>query len=178
MSEHHWARLGAFLDVCESPIEWAFAHAMLFTLRDRYGFRRPRAEAYAISKDHVRFEAQRLVAPYSLDFALARGRARIAVECDGAAFHAAEHQVRNDAARDRELAARGWTVLRFTGSRLKADAVGCAREAYAAAIRASADYTPAPPPRPDPPQTEEERAASLAAAKLCVAALDALAERR
>ena len=62
------------------------------------------------------------VGPYRVDFAFpALG---IAVEADGRLWHDAVR----DQHRDVDLAGRGWRVLRFTGSRIWADADGCADE--------------------------------------------------
>jgi very-short-patch-repair endonuclease len=46
--------------------------------------------------------------------------ARVAIECDGAAFHADKAK---DAARQREIEAFGWAVYRFTGSECMQDFV-------------------------------------------------------
>lgn len=51
------------------------------------------------------------------------------VECDGAAFHdATADQLRRDRRRDRVFARDGYTTMRFTGSELFKDPVGCAVE--------------------------------------------------
>lgn len=75
----------------------------------------------------LKIEQQVELAGYRLDFAIAV--ARIAVEVDGHAFHdRTPEQAQHDRARDRELTARGWRVLRFTAREVFADAVGCARQ--------------------------------------------------
>lgn len=51
----------------------------------------------------------------------------VAVECDGHEFHEkTKQQAARDKARDRDLAAAGVTVLRFTGAEIWRDPVGCA----------------------------------------------------
>lgn len=50
----------------------------------------------------------------------------VAVECDGHEFHEkTKEQAARDKARDRDLAAAGIIVLRFTGSEIWRDPVGC-----------------------------------------------------
>lgn len=71
--------------------------------------------------------------------------AQIIVECDGHDFHEkTKEQAAHDKRRDRALFAEGWPVLRFTGSEIRADASGCARqvvEALKASIAQEADRT-------------------------------------
>jgi hypothetical protein len=66
---------------------------------------------------------------YRLDYAVVAPRRDlfIAIEIDGA-HHFAREQVQRDRKRDRDLAARGWTPIRFTGSEVFRDAAGCVRE--------------------------------------------------
>lgn len=53
-----------------------------------------------------------------------------AIECDGHDFHEkTKEQAKRDKRRDRDLLAKGITVIRFTGSEIYNDAFGCAREA-------------------------------------------------
>lgn len=75
------------------------------------------------------------IGPWRVDFAIAmgnedRGPDWIIVECDGHEFHEkTKEQAAKDKARDRDLAARGFTVFHFTGSELYRDPMKCAREA-------------------------------------------------
>lgn len=68
---------------------------------------------------------------FRLDFAiLPISGGRYAVELDGHSFHErTKDQAKRDKSRDRRLAAAGWSVLRFTGSEVWADALGCAYQA-------------------------------------------------
>lgn len=71
------------------------------------------------------------IAGYRVDFLLwfARGREvrGIAVECDGHNFHEkTKEQAARDKKRDREINVAGFPVLRFTGSEIFRDPVGCA----------------------------------------------------
>ena len=50
----------------------------------------------------------------------------LVVECDGAAYHdSTAEQLRRDRGRDREFQIAGYHVMRFTGSELYRDPVGC-----------------------------------------------------
>ena len=73
------------------------------------------------------------VGPYRVDFLIVLSRwyyrdvVLVAVECDGHEFHErTKAQAAKDKARDRDLAARGLTVLRFTGSEIFRNAGACA----------------------------------------------------
>lgn len=61
---------------------------------------------------------------YFLDFAFPDQR--IGVEADGAAYHTGEANERRDRERDTRLERAGWTIVRFTGSQIHRDALGCA----------------------------------------------------
>jgi hypothetical protein len=53
----------------------------------------------------------------------------VAVECDGHDYHErTKTQAAHDRSKDRALTASGWTVVRFTGSELYANAYGCVQE--------------------------------------------------
>ena len=63
------------------------------------------------------------------DFIFAERGVAIVVELDGHAFHErTKEQASRDKARDRSLVARGWSVLRFTGSEIYADPKCCILE--------------------------------------------------
>lgn len=64
--------------------------------------------------------------PYRLDVAFPKHQ--VAVELDGHEFHSSKEARQRDAARDRDLTFRGWTVIRFTGSEIYKDAKACAHE--------------------------------------------------
>jgi type IV secretion system protein VirD4 len=109
----------------ESPIERALAAAM-----DRQGL--------AYTCQHVvawRRGGWGYVPKYRVDFALraADGGRRLAVECDGKAWHAGWRAAR-DRVRQAEIERLGWTVLRFTGRQIHRNPDACAR-AVARALR-------------------------------------------
>lgn len=66
------------------------------------------------------------IAQYHADFALLPYR--LVVECDGHEWHSTPEQRAHDAKRDRAMARLGWTVMRFTGREIWADAAGCVGE--------------------------------------------------
>ena len=60
-----------------------------------------------------------------IDIAIIVSNGRLAVECDGAAYHSGE-AARRDGKRDAHLRREGWTIMRFTGRDLHRDARACA----------------------------------------------------
>ena len=63
------------------------------------------------------------------DFVVLDRGVKVVVECDGHEFHErTKEQAENDKSRDRLLSSRGWKVLRFTGSEIYRDPVGCVNE--------------------------------------------------
>lgn len=81
------------------------------------------------------------IGPYRADFLVTVGAMRLVVEADGEAFHSAPEQQERDRRRDAFMAKRGIRVVRFTGSQIMRDTIGCA--SVVAAIVAG-------PPLPDP----------------------------
>lgn len=68
------------------------------------------------------------VGPFRADIFVHRHGRQLIVECDGAAYHNSLEQVSRDKRRDRYFAARGISVMRFTGAEIHRDARGCAAE--------------------------------------------------
>ena len=68
------------------------------------------------------------VGPYRADIVVETHDRILVVECDGQAFHCSEEQIARDKRRDRYFAARGISVMRFTGSEIHRDPRGCAAE--------------------------------------------------
>jgi very-short-patch-repair endonuclease len=101
---------------CESPIE-----AML-----------ARAVAIEIERSSIGCEQrlQEKVGPYRADIFIQTARGRtLAIECDGAKFHAAtKEQVDRDKRRDRYFASHGISVMRFSGSEIARCPEACATE--------------------------------------------------
>ncbi|HZH58645.1 MAG TPA: DUF559 domain-containing protein [Metabacillus sp.] len=79
---------------CQSPIERRLFNALTYR-----GF-------------NVR--TQERCGPYWIDLALPTYR--IAIECDGKAYHSMPEQKKHDKKKDKYLRRNGWSVLRFTGS--------------------------------------------------------------
>ena len=107
-----WARIAEEhpffkLRLCESPIELRFfAYAM-----HRIPGLRP----------------QVVVGPYRVDLAIPEKR--VAIELDGHQFHSTPQQRTRDAKRERFLQREGWQVIRFTGTEIHKDVLGCIDEA-------------------------------------------------
>lgn len=84
---------------------------------------------------------QSRIGPYRADFELVCRRSQteqfsIIIECDGHEFHEkTKQQAARDKKRDRFFAAAGYTVLRFTGSEIWRDPLGCANEVYATSVQ-------------------------------------------
>lgn len=102
------------LNICESPIEQVML-AMLLAVAGK-------------SRAIIEVLPQYWIGPYRVDFAVVFGKGgRVVVECDGHDFHErTKEQAARDKQRDRDLALRGWTVLRFTGSEVWNDPASCA----------------------------------------------------
>jgi len=62
---------------------------------------------------------------YRIDIAVYYKRKRIAIECDGKAFHSSHAQRTHDETKNRVLKKEGWTVFRFTGSEINKDVQKC-----------------------------------------------------
>jgi len=81
-------------------------------------------------------EPQKRVGAYRIDFAMemvlkrsVRVGPALAIECDGFEYHSSKEQMRRDKQRDRWLMANGYRVVRFAGTEIWSDPVGCFREA-------------------------------------------------
>lgn len=116
---------------CESPIEVSMAEALL-TCETAIQHVPTLVHPTEPEPDWAGFYicAQRWVGTYRVDFACfvvgKKGEVyRLAVECDGQAFHSSVPDVAADKARDRFLLTAGWPVMRFTGSEIHADPAGC-----------------------------------------------------
>jgi len=139
------------LSACESPIEEAFLGALLAVALDHYLNLSIHADGpvtgilggSAIVTDGTGPDAPSLsvtpqyrVGRFTVDFRIeyadtySEKRAVCLVECDGHDFHdRTKKQAARDKARDRKIAAvTNVSMLRFTGSELYQDAIGCANE--------------------------------------------------
>jgi very-short-patch-repair endonuclease len=127
---------------CESPME-RLLFSRLFFLCDGWGgrFRMPTLRSVDEPRDtRTAVIPQFVVGSYRLDFAVvttidekwlpaAPRSVRVAVEVDGHEFHEkTKEQAARDKARDRFLTAKGWLVMRFTGSEVFRDPAGCVRQ--------------------------------------------------
>ncbi len=73
----------------------------------------------------IRAVPGQVVGRHRLDLAIEQGQHRLDVECDGFAFH---QDSKRDDMRDQNLAAAGWTVLRFSGRQIQRDPQQCAQK--------------------------------------------------
>ena len=98
--------LGSIMDgikITESPIE----DTLKYELRAR----------------HISFETQEKIGQYRVDFFFVE--AGLIVEADGKEYHSTQRQRDNDFKRQAALMKKGYTMLRFTGSEIYRDVIGC-----------------------------------------------------
>lgn len=91
---------------CESPIERRLYRGLI--------------------NNHLYPIPQYKVGKYRID--LAFPHQLIAIECDGKAYHSTPKQKAQDKRKDRFLQESGWTVLRFSGSKIHRDLPGVIRK--------------------------------------------------
>ena len=120
---------------CESPIE----RNLLLALRS--------ALQVAVS-----LRTQVPIGPYRVDFLAIRSATRLVIEADGAAYHSAPEEVAYDVQRDAYLKARGYQVMRFTGSQIARAAEQCAGQ-----VAEKFGSCALPPLTPAPRMTNGER---------------------
>lgn len=121
------ARAAAELQrLCGSPIEQQLLTWLLPLFS--YGEGAFRRNGHVLTVQH-RVVGERT---YRLDIALVSPWSRVAVECDGHAFHErTKEQAASDRSRDRDLTLRGWSVMRFTGSEIHSAPDRCALQVVA-----------------------------------------------
>lgn len=129
-----------FEDICESPIEVAFAVAFMTVGWAEAGSVMLLLAEYEGQARNVRdtkrfLRSQWKIDPYRVDFmvstSLSDTAPAVVVECDGHDFHErTKEQAERDRSRDREMQAKGYYVFRFTGSEIYRDAFKCAREVH------------------------------------------------
>ena len=112
----------------DSPIEEAFWKAR---------FEVAPQELRGLKPQHAVFDGR-----YRIDFALPDRK--IGIELDGYAWHSDRDTFTKDRARQRELEADGWRIIRVSGSEINKDPAGCVRQAAALAARFEHGETPAP----------------------------------
>jgi very-short-patch-repair endonuclease len=114
---------------CDSPIESQFLAAFCQAARE-HGYeigRRPKSMMTIGIQSQYQIDQIRV--DFLLSYVMPSNIIEIVVECDGHDFHErTKEQAAKDRSRDRALQAAGYTVFRFTGSEIYADARGCAVE--------------------------------------------------
>lgn len=113
--------------LCESPIEVLLASYFL-TMFDDVTLCLPSDETQQPTDANL-LMPQYPCGRYRADFVLrVPGRPLLVIECDGHDFHAAtQDQIDYDRARDAEMAAAGFRVVRFTGSEISRFPDACVR---------------------------------------------------
>lgn len=143
-------RLGALCalyesDCIKSPIEAQMVSALLWMDMDWAGL--PEADPGSLfdskevaTKNHADcfITPQATIGSYRADilfwFRCGRARGGVVIECDGHEFHEkSKEQAARDKRRDREILTAGFPVMRFTGSEIYRDPVGCAEQVKDAA---------------------------------------------
>ncbi len=120
---------------CESPIEVAlglalYMYARLLDVNEHMIFcQEKEMNDYGpdarILVPQFHFENKRI------DFLLRDPPVQVFIECDGHDFHErTKQQAARDRKRDRQLQQSGTPILRFTGSEIYADPIGCAIEVF------------------------------------------------
>lgn len=119
-------------DLCESPLECRLLDAFFST-----GAFQPVAASAGVLLGYSACNGALLgqlavkanLRHHRLDYAVIAPRRDvfIAIEVDGG-HHFNRDQAQRDRKRDRDLASRGWTPIRFTGGEVFRDAEGCVRE--------------------------------------------------
>lgn len=120
---------------CESPIEQLLGIAFLNETSFVQGYldsRSPRTDGYLAVLPQYQIDTPS--GKFRLDFLLELrtnlGTFRLAVECDGHAFHEkTKQQAARDKRRDRAIVQEGVAIVRFTGSEIWANPRRCANEA-------------------------------------------------
>ena len=111
-----YSRLDVKLSLCDSPMETRFLIA-----------------AYPVLSQYGEIIPQHPIGNYRADFAIPA--CRIVIEVDGHDYHSSKAQLTADSKRQRDITLVGWTVIRFTGREIYADADACAREVEAIILR-------------------------------------------
>ena len=101
---------------------------------------------------------------YRLDYLIEGERLRIAVELDGYAFHSGRPAFTYDRLRQNDLAAAGYTVLRFSYDAVRADTARCVRQLQALLVQDSR-LAPHVVPDPNVPVPDMEASPLVAAAR-------------
>ena len=97
---------------CESPIE----EQLFNELRKRKGK----------DGEQLKVFTQVPCGNYRIDLSVFYKGKKIAIECDGKAYHTGRDQMKHDKKKDHYLKKHGWSVIRFTGSEIFRNSKGCA----------------------------------------------------
>lgn len=65
---------------------------------------------------------------YRIDIAISYKGKKVAIECDGKAYHSSPKQIEHDSIKDMVLQKNRWRVFRFTGSEIYRNSEGCIKK--------------------------------------------------
>ncbi len=125
--------MGSF-ETCGSPIEELFLAALSITVDPMWSWgAEPLASCgfWSGLSEPVGVDQQVKICDRRVDFAFftESKRVQVALELDGHDFHErTKQQATKDKSNDRKIQEAGWLVLRFTGSEIWKDPIGCVDE--------------------------------------------------
>ena len=121
---------------CESPIEQIMALRLSDFIHSRSKYKMELEDGIDIIEAQNQVEIMLKTATYRVDFKIpildliSNQGINFIIECDGHDFHEkTKEQVARDKKRDRAFVAAGYKVIRFAGSEIWNDPLGCAHEA-------------------------------------------------
>ncbi len=86
----------------------------------------------ALEEAGLKFERQKHVDVYTVDFAVENNGNKLAIECDGSYWHNMPERIIRDSNRDKIISDSGWTVIRFTEKDIKSKIDKCLNTIFAA----------------------------------------------
>lgn len=128
----------SFDEECGSPIEAMLSAAIIYTIGLSMYEQTDGGLDFAFQP--FRLSKQEPIAGFHVDLALKGEGVRVAIECDGHAFHEkTKDQVAKDKARERAIVEAGYVVIRFSGSEIWNDPMACASQAFIIARNQQSD---------------------------------------
>ncbi|WP_245596765.1 endonuclease domain-containing protein [Shimazuella kribbensis] len=102
--------------IMQEKISWDFQYAKTQSPIERKLYNLLKQKGY-------RLKTQVPCGKYFIDIAIPRYK--LAIECDGKAYHSSPEQKRHDERKNRYLRKNGWSVLRFSGSDINSRLGSC-----------------------------------------------------
>ncbi len=138
MLEGKFTRFGYLMDLASASfIERRFIAALL--LSEDFTFEPMNQFPHAVARDRfgIVLGDQVPIGPHVVDFTLTHERVepRFVVELDGHAWHRrTANEAGYEAHREREISAKGWTIIRYIGAEVMRDPRKVAQDAYGRAF--------------------------------------------